>query len=98
MTVCVRPTPSSTWALSARAPIGASAIALVVQTTLPPTVVPELPHHEPPHPDLIDVGLALPLAAVVIAAQRFRFSRTLDGESPDDRPDADANANDADHD
>ena len=53
-------------------------MALVVQTTLPPTVVPELPHHQPPHPDLVDVGLALPLAAVLIAAQRFRFSRTLD--------------------
>jgi hypothetical protein len=81
-------------------------MALVVQATLPPTVVPELPHHQPPHPDLVDVGLALPLVAVLIAAQRFRFSRTLDGELPDDRPDddahaspdADVHANDADHD
>jgi hypothetical protein len=48
----------------------------------------------------------LPLVAVLIAAQRFRFSRTLDGELPDDRPDddahaspdADVHANDADHD
>lgn len=74
-------------------------MALVVQTTLPPPVVPELPHHQPPHPDLVDVGLALPLAAVLIAAQRFRFSRTLEGELPEDRPDADdAHADDADDD
>ncbi len=61
-------------------------MALVVQPTVRPTVVPELPHHQAPNPDLLDMGLALPLAAVLIAAQRFRFSRTLDGQSPDQSP------------